>query len=180
MGGQFGPVGDAELGEDVAEVGLDRRAAHEEGFGDLGVGATGGHLADHLQLGGGEAVPAGGGAFALTSAPEGVGDGGVEVEFEALGVCGVETSVAEGVAAEPLAVRLGRHEQPGQPGQAEPFLGAGDGAEEAGGFEVAAGVGGASGEHEQPEVTILGATPDEGCGGVLGVAKAALPERRSA
>ena len=113
-------------------------------------------------------------------APEGVGDGGVEVELEALGVGRVEAGVAEGVAAEPLAVRLGRHEQPGQPGQAEPFLGAGDGAEEAGGFEVAAGVGGASGEHEQPEVTILGATPDQGCGRVLGVAKAALAERRSA
>ena len=36
-GGGFGPVADAELGDQVGDVGLDGAGADEEGFGDFAV-----------------------------------------------------------------------------------------------------------------------------------------------
>jgi hypothetical protein len=39
-GDRFGPPGDAELGEQVGEMGLDGARTDEERLGDLGIGKT--------------------------------------------------------------------------------------------------------------------------------------------
>jgi hypothetical protein len=48
--------GQVQLGEDVADVLLDRAGADPQGLGDAVVGAALGHQLEDLQLAGGEAV----------------------------------------------------------------------------------------------------------------------------
>src|SRR5205807_320133 len=55
---QLHPRADAELGEDVGEVGLHGAAGDEEARSDLGVGEPLGGEPYHLALGGGQALPA--------------------------------------------------------------------------------------------------------------------------
>src|SRR5258708_7386158 len=51
---QLGPVAQAELGEDPADVGLGGRRAHHQPAGDLGVGQALRHQPQHLALPAGE------------------------------------------------------------------------------------------------------------------------------
>jgi hypothetical protein len=53
------PVSQAQLGEDVAHVRLDRGVADDELAGDLGVGAPGGQQAQHLDLARAEVIELG-------------------------------------------------------------------------------------------------------------------------
>jgi len=51
-----GTVAQVELGQDVAEVRLDRRLADEESGGDFGIGLTLADFAEHILLAPGEKV----------------------------------------------------------------------------------------------------------------------------
>jgi hypothetical protein len=70
--GEFAAVSDTEFGEDVFDVGLYGRAAHEQPFCDLRVGESFGDERDHLQFGWCQAGPAVVWSFAFASCPAGV------------------------------------------------------------------------------------------------------------
>ena len=76
-GYELGAVGDAELGEDVGQVGLHGGAGNEQAAGYVRVGqAFGGELYD-LSFGRGEAVPAVARALPRAPAAPGVTDRGL-------------------------------------------------------------------------------------------------------
>ena len=81
---QLGTGPDADLGEDVGDVGLDGGGPDEEPFGDLGIGEALGDQGRHLAFRGGEAVPSDGGTAAGTSTARRVDDGLVEAKVHAL------------------------------------------------------------------------------------------------
>jgi hypothetical protein len=95
--GQFGAGGDAELGEDVGQVHLDGAGGDEQPPGDGIVPQAFGDQADDLSFGGGQAGPAGGGAFAAAALAGGVGYRVVEGECLAFFPCLGEAVVAEDV-----------------------------------------------------------------------------------
>src|SRR5580704_7217059 len=97
LGGEFGAGGDAELGEDVGQVHLDGTGSDEQPPGDGVVPQAFGDQADDLQFGGGQAGPAGGGAFASAALAGGVGDRVVEGESLAFFPCLGEAVFAEGL-----------------------------------------------------------------------------------
>src|SRR5918997_5723522 len=67
LGGELRAVAHAELGVDVRQVGLDGGACDEQPLRDLGVGESGGGLADDLGLGRCQTFPAEAGALALSA-----------------------------------------------------------------------------------------------------------------
>ncbi|HEX3921001.1 MAG TPA: hypothetical protein VHY31_01790 [Streptosporangiaceae bacterium] len=77
--GQVGPCGDAELAEDVPQVGLDRGQRDGKVLGDLPVGQAVGGEGGDLPLGAGQRVRAGQGGSA------GPGTGGQEFSPGLLG-----------------------------------------------------------------------------------------------
>src|SRR5262245_48129497 len=97
-GGELCSGGDAQLGEDVAQVRLHGALGDEQPADDLGVGEDVGDEPDDLQLGGGEAVPAVGRAFASSPSALGVGDGIVERQLRAFGPGGGQPVGSERLA----------------------------------------------------------------------------------
>jgi hypothetical protein len=95
--GEFGAGGDAELGVDVRQVHLDGAGGDEQAPGDGVVAQAVAGEAGDLSFGGGQAGPAGGGAFAAAAFAGGVGDRGVQGDGLALFPCLGEAVVAEGV-----------------------------------------------------------------------------------
>src|SRR5215472_9155211 len=95
--GEFGPGGDAELGEDVRQVHLDGAGGDEQAPGDGVVPQAFAHEADDLQFGGGEAGPAGRGPLASAALACCEGDRIVEGKCLALFPCPGEAVVAEGM-----------------------------------------------------------------------------------
>src|SRR5208282_5517845 len=71
--GQFGAGGDAELGEDVGQVHLDGAGGDEQAPGDGVVPQAFADKTDDLQLSGGQAGPARGGALASAALAGGIG-----------------------------------------------------------------------------------------------------------
>ena len=78
--GQFGAGGDTELGEDVGQVHFDGADGDEQPPGDGVVPQAFADQADDLPFGGGQAGPAGGGAFAAAAFAGGIGHRVVEGE----------------------------------------------------------------------------------------------------
>ena len=91
---------DVELVEDVADVDLDCRGRDEHALADLRVGEARGDVADDLELGRGDALPAAGWALARAARASDPGDRLVGAEFCALSPRGLE-----GLLAHPLAQR---------------------------------------------------------------------------
>ena len=85
--GEFGPGGDAELGEDVRQVHLDGAGGNEQPLGDGVVPQPIAHQADDLQFGGGEAGPADRGPLASAAPACCEGDRIIEAKCLALFPC---------------------------------------------------------------------------------------------
>ena len=80
LGRELCAGGDAELGEDVGQVGLDGAGGHEQSLGDLPIGESGPDQIGDLVLGGREARPSVGGSLAGAPTPRRVSDRCANVE----------------------------------------------------------------------------------------------------